>query len=140
LIPQRRLRLDAVDPGRLGVPVGLAYFVVQPDATVSAHYPSPAGATRWDIDGDAWVDVVAACPALADLAPMVEALLVDTRPTGGEPRRDAWLVPIDDCYRLVAIVRREWTGLSGGSRVRPAIEEFFDQLRSTDGTDSSRQA
>jgi hypothetical protein len=45
--------------------------------------------------------------------------------------RDAdehWIVPIDDCYRLVAVIRREWRGLSGGSRVWPAIDGFFQAL------------
>jgi hypothetical protein len=113
-----------VDPGVLGVPVGLAFFVVQPDGTVLAHYPSPAGATRWEIDPEAWRAVVRDCPVLTDLAPRVEALLVNT--TGD--RREEWLVPVDDCYRLVAIVRREWTGLTGGDRVGPEIERFFDEL------------
>jgi Family of unknown function (DUF5947) len=124
LLPDRRLRVSGVDPGVLGVPVGLAFFVVQPGGTVLAHYPSPAGATRWEIDPEAWRAVVRDSPVLADLAPRVEALLVNT--TGD--RREEWLVPIDDCYRLVAIVRREWTGLTGGDRVGPEIERFFDEL------------
>ena len=39
-----------------------------------------------------------------------------------------WIVPIDDCYRMVAAVRREWRGLSGGGRVWPAVERFFEDL------------
>jgi Family of unknown function (DUF5947) len=134
LLPERRLRVPQVDPGVLGVPVGLAFFVAQPDGAVLAHYPSPAGATRWEIDGDAWESVVRAAPVLADLAPQVEALLVNT--TGD--RREGWLVPVDDCYRLVAIVRREWTGMTGGDRVGPAIEGFFDELGRLHGQDQGR--
>jgi hypothetical protein len=37
-------------------------------------------------------------------------------------------VPIDVCYRLVAVIKREWQGLSGGGTVWPAIEEFFAEL------------
>jgi Family of unknown function (DUF5947) len=124
LLPDRRLRLSGIDPAVLGVPVGLAFFVVQPGGEVLAHYPSPAGATRWEIDPEAWRAVVRDCPVLADLAPRMEALLVNT--TGD--RREEWLVPVDDCYRLVAVVRREWTGLTGGDRVGPEIEGFFDEL------------
>jgi hypothetical protein len=134
LLPDRRLRLPAVDPGPLGVPVGVAFFVRQADGAVRAHYPSPAGATRWEIDADAWQAVVRESPELAGLAPLVEALLVNT--TGD--RREAWLVPVDDCFRMVAIVRREWEGLTGGDRVAPAIERFFDELGRRYGQDPGR--
>lgn len=134
LLPERRLRLAAVDPGVLGVPVGLAFFVAQPDGGVRAHYPSPGGATQWEIDAGAWQSVVRRSPELADLQPLVEALLVNTT---GE-RREAWLVPVDDCFRMVAMVRREWTGLTGGDRVGPAIERFFDELGRRYGQDPGR--
>ena len=108
----------------LGVPVGLAFFVPRSGGTVEAYYPSPGGPTRWEVDAAAWRDVVARCPQLADLAPEVEALLVNT--TRGH--HEHWLVPIDDCFALVAIVRREWRGLSGGARVWPEIDRFFAAL------------
>jgi hypothetical protein len=125
LVPERRQRLDAVPTDGLGVPVGLAFFVPKADGAVIAHYPSPAGATQWEVDPQAWDDVVARCPALAGLEPDVQALLVNT----ARGRREHWMVPIDDCLRLVAVVRREWKGLSGGSRVWPQIDEFFSSLR-----------
>ena len=59
LVPRRRLRLPAVPTEDLGVPVGLAFFVPRTDGTVDAHYPSPAGATRSEVDQAAWRDVVA---------------------------------------------------------------------------------
>jgi hypothetical protein len=37
-------------------------------------------------------------------------------------------VPIDDCFALVTLVRREWRGLSGGTRVWPEIDRFFAAL------------
>jgi hypothetical protein len=124
LVPRRRVRLPPVGTRALGVPVGLAFFVRHADDTVTAHYPSPAGATRWESDPGAWRDVVAGCPPLAGLAPDVEALLVNTARSANHH----WIVPIDDCFRMVALVRREWRGLSGGSRVWPAIERFFEEL------------
>ncbi|MFF3905637.1 DUF5947 family protein [Streptomyces sp. NPDC001848] len=124
LVPRRRVRLPEVGTRELGVPVGLAFFVRHADGTVSAHYPSPAGATRWEADAGAWRDVVARCPPLADLVPEVEALLVNT----ARSAKHHWIVPIDDCFRMVALVRREWRGLSGGGRVWPAIERFFEEL------------
>jgi Family of unknown function (DUF5947) len=124
-LPRRRERLAGPVPTReLGVPVGLAFFVPRPDGTVTAHYPSPAGATRWEADRRAWQDAVRRVPALGTLRPDVEALLVNT----ARGREDHWIVPVDDCFRLVALVRQEWTGLSGGSRVWPRIEQFFAEL------------
>jgi hypothetical protein len=55
----------------------------------------------------------------------VEALLVNT----ARDRREYWIAPIDDCYRLVAIVREHWRGLSGGTQVWPAIDAFFAALQ-----------
>jgi hypothetical protein len=125
LVPQRRTRLGAVSTKDLGVPVGLAYFVPRGDGAVIAHYPSPAGATQWEVDPQAWVDVVDHCPTLRTLVPDVEALLVNT--VRGE--QHCWLVPIDDCLRLVAVVRQKWKGLSGGTEVWPEIERFFTELK-----------
>ncbi|WP_236243727.1 DUF5947 family protein [Streptomyces sp. CC228A] len=130
LVPQRRVRLPPVDTTALGVPVGLAYFVPAADGTVTAHYPSPAGATRWEADPAAWAAVVADCPALRELRPDVEALLVNT--AWGARRH--WIVPVDDCHRVVAIVRREWRGMSGGDRVWPAVEQFFAGLETSEPT------
>lgn len=132
LIPDRRVRLPEFsreDLTALGVPVGLAFFVRQADGTVMAHYPSPAGATRWDVDQSAWATVERRFPPLRDLEPGVRALLVNTARGG----REQWLVPIDDCYRLVALIGREWRGLSGGGTVWPAIEKFFAGLAAGTG-------
>ena len=54
LIPHRRERLAPVPTAALGVPVGLAFFVPRADGSVRAHYPSPAGPTRWEVDSEAW--------------------------------------------------------------------------------------
>jgi hypothetical protein len=45
---------------------------------------------------------------------------------------EQWLVPIDDCYRLVGVIRRSWTGMSGGSRVWHEIDAFFRDLTETE--------
>ena len=124
LIPDNRMRLPAFDTGGLGVPVGLAFFIPQPDGRVIAHYPSPAGATQWEVDSAAWQAVTRERPEIANLMPAVEAVLVNTTRGAAEH----WIVPIDDCYRLVAVIRRTWRGLSGGSQVWPAIERFFGDL------------
>jgi hypothetical protein len=124
LVPRRRVRLEPVDTAPLGVPVGLVFFVPRADGTVTAQGPSPAGAMRWEVDAGRWAAVCAACPPLATMAPEVEALLVNT--VRGMDHH--WIVPVEDCFRMVALVRREWRGLAGGGRVWPAVERFFTEL------------
>jgi hypothetical protein len=124
LVPGTRTRLADVPADDLGVPVGLVFLVPHGDGTVTAHYPSPMGATQHEIEPAVWAGLQRRCPELADMAPDVQALLLHTA-RGADER---WLVPIDDCYRLVTLIRREWRGLSGGSQVWPAIEGFFADL------------
>lgn len=123
-LPERRWRLPAVPTGVLGVPVGLAYVVTHTDGTAMAHYPSPMGPTQWEVAPESWQQVLDAVPQLRQLDTDVEALLVNT----ARDAREFWLVPIDDCFRLVALVRREWRGLSGGGTVWPEIDRFFSDL------------
>jgi Family of unknown function (DUF5947) len=125
LVPERRVRLARVPLAALGVPVGLVFFVIAADGTVTARYPSPAGATQWQVPPAAWAGARRDCPALATVLPEVEAVLACAL----RERREAWLVPVDDCYRLVAVVREHWRGLSGGDQVWPEIGRFFDGLR-----------
>ncbi|MEO3787970.1 DUF5947 family protein [Actinocorallia sp. B10E7] len=124
LVKGGRRRLTGLDPADLGVPVGLAFFTLGTDGVVTARYPSPAGSTGHPVEPAAWEKAVGSCPPLAGLRPGVEAVLVNTL-RGADER---WLVPVDDCYRLVAVVRRAWKGLSGGTRVWPEIEAFFASL------------
>jgi hypothetical protein len=124
LVPHRRVRLTGPLPSELGVPVGLAFLVRQSDGTVVAHYPSPVGATRWEVDPAAWDRLVGRYEELRSMRPAVEAFLVAI--VRGMDER--WLVPIDDCHRLVALVRREWTGMSGGPRLWERIAAFFAEL------------
>jgi Family of unknown function (DUF5947) len=130
LIPQRRRRLpdSALDQrlwGSLGVPVDLAFVVHSSSAArAAAFYPSPLGVTRHTLAPDASSELRAAHPLLGTLQPDVEALLV--RRT--RSRRQVWLVPIDDCYRLVARIRAHWSGFQGGDEVWRQIDGFFEQL------------
>jgi hypothetical protein len=124
LVPRRRLRLPEVPTHTLGVPVGLAFFTLGSDRTVVAHYPSPAGPTVWEVDTAAWRDATACCPALDEITPEVEALLVYT----AHGQSEHWLVPVDDCFALLTLVRRKWRGLSGGNHIWPEINRFFANL------------
>ena len=100
----------------LGIPINLAFFVTSsPHGRVTAYYPSPAGAMESLLSLDAWQDL--------GLAPDVEALLVNRSVP------EYFIAPIDECYRLVGLIRAQWAGLSGGATVWTSIAEFFNHLR-----------
>jgi hypothetical protein len=132
LIPERRVRLtgfelDDVTWERLQIPVEMAFFFQSSAAgRVMAFYPSPMGATESRLGLDAWAGLETANPVLGTLEPDVEALLVN-RARGA---RRQWLVPIDDCYRLVAVIRTRWRGFTGGREVWQEIDRFFEELDS----------
>ncbi|MGP3927412.1 DUF5947 family protein [Streptomyces sp. 8N616] len=141
LLPRRRLRLDGCDIDEmlwagLGIPVDLAFFTRSGSSgEVSAGYPSPLGTMRSTVDPHSWRELEASHPALSTMAEDVEALLVNQ--AGGA--REHWLVPLDDCYRLVAVVRAHWKGLGGGPQVWEQVRSFFDEL-STDFRTTTEEA
>jgi hypothetical protein len=130
LIGDRRLvledfRLDDVTWARLRIPVDMAFFFHHSEAgRVMAFYPSPMGPTESQLELDTWDELVAANPVLATLEPDVEALLVN-RARGV---RQYLIVPIDDCYALVGVIRTGWRGLTGGKEVWERIGSFFEDL------------
>jgi hypothetical protein len=110
----------------LDVPVGLAFFTRSTRlGRVVARYPSPAGPTESQLALGTWAELEAANPVLAELQPDVEALLVNRVATAV----DNLVVPIDQCYALVGMVRLGWRGLSGGPEVWGAVATFFAGLR-----------
>ncbi len=111
----------------LRLPIDMAFlFHSTPEGRPVALYPGPAGATESLLHLEAWEQLVASNPALADLEPDVEALLVN-RIAGA---REYYRVPIDRCFALVGLIRTRWRGLSGGAEAWQAIRRFFDELRS----------
>ncbi len=74
---------------------------------------------------EAWQALADDNPVLRDLEPDVEALLVNRV---GETR-DYYRVGIDECYKLVGLIRTHWRGLSGGTAVWEEIGRFFAGLK-----------
>jgi len=110
----------------LGIPINLAFFTADSKTgRVLALYPSPGGAVEAEIPSDTWQELADANPVLRQLEPDVEALLVNRV---GQAR-DYYRVPIDQCYRLVGLVRTHWRGLGGGAEVWGVIAQFFAELR-----------
>ena len=130
LVPQRRVRLEGTELTdemweELRLPVEMAFFFHNSTAgRVQAYYPSPMGPTESLLGLEAWSALEEANPVLTTLAPDVEALMVN-RARGA---RGHWIVPIDDCYSLVGLIRTRWRGLTGGADVWREIGRFFEEL------------
>jgi hypothetical protein len=108
------------------IPVGLAFFLRSSGiGRMAAMYPSPAGATECELELPDWEALVALNPVLEDLETDIEALIVN-RMT--EPFTYV-IAPIDECYKLVGMVKARWSGISGGDAIEQAIPAFFAQLR-----------
>jgi hypothetical protein len=110
----------------LMIPISLAFFSYNtPLQKMVAQYPGPAGAAESLLRLNAWEEICAHNPELRELQPDVEALLVNRIGAA----RDYFIVPIDECYKLVGLIRLHWRGLSGGALVWGEIGKFFDELR-----------
>lgn len=131
LVPQRsdvlnNFQLSDAEWDALQIPIGMAFvFQSTPEGRPVALYPGPAGATESLLTLDGWAQLVGRNPVLASLRPDVEALLVNR--TNGQ--REYFRVPIDRCYALVGIIRRNWRGFAGGKEAWDAINQFFAELR-----------
>ena len=130
LVPDRRLRIDDLELSDLAweelrLPVEMAFFFrSSAEGRMQAFYPSPMGPTESLLGLEAWAELERANPVLATLEHDVEALLVN-RVRGA---RGHWIVPIDECYALVGLIRTRWRGFTGGSEVWEEIGRFFEEL------------
>ena len=110
----------------LAIPIGLVFFFRSTaPASIMALYPSPAGPTETSLDEDAWREMIAMHPSIGTMRPDVEALLVNRI----KDARAYYIVPIDECYKLVGLIRQHWSGLSGGDKVWQELALFFDSLK-----------
>ncbi len=130
LIPNRCRRLadfiitDALWD-TLRIPVNMAFFNASTSlGRMAAHYPGPMGSTESLLTLETWETLAEHNPILTTMEADVEALLVNR--VGAA--RDYFLAPIDECFRLVGLIRLNWRGLGGGPEVWPAIERFFAGL------------
>ena len=114
----------------LHLPINLAFFYrSSPANRVIAMFPSPAGATESLLPLEHWSDLVKTNPILAELQPDVEALLVNRV----APPHHYYRIPIDECFKLVGILRIHWRGLSGGVEVWKELALFTQSLEQRAG-------
>ncbi|MCU1341100.1 MAG: hypothetical protein JWN92_523 [Candidatus Acidoferrum typicum] len=119
----------------LMVPIEMAFFFnSSPHGKMIALYPSPAGPTESLLSLDTWADIVQMNPILNDMQADVTALLVNrVGHVRGASSAEYYLVPIDECYKLVGLIRTHWRGLSGGTEVWREIGAFFAGLKKRAG-------
>ncbi|MEA2627255.1 MAG: hypothetical protein QOD06_3300 [Candidatus Binatota bacterium] len=122
-IPRRvhrveRFASDAEICARLGIPLGLAFLRRDGNDRILAGSVGPAGVTESELPAVTWSDLAEERPLLASMDTVVEALFVDGSAAGG----DAFLLPIDECYRLAGRLRAVWSGPSGGPAVVEEIQ------------------
>jgi hypothetical protein len=113
------------------IPINMAFFFRSSiEDRIVSLYPSPAGAVESLLPLDAWAEILQQNGILRQLRTDVEALLVNRVGHAHElARAEYYIAPIDECYRLVGVIRANWKGLSGGSEVWAEIGRFFSELR-----------
>jgi hypothetical protein len=130
-------RMTDLDWEALQLPVNMAFFVRTSEppglsrrsSGVVALYPSPGGSTEAAVPADSWQMLVDQNPVLSKLEPDVEALLVNR--VG--PARECYRAGIDECYKLVGLIRTHWRGFSGGQKAWDEIGRFFGRMRERSG-------
>jgi len=121
-----RFQLTDAQWDELMIPISMAFlFQSSAEGKIMAMYPSPAGATESLLKLESWDEVVRANPVLLQMTADVEALLINRIAVPNE----YYLAPIDECYKLVGMIRAKWRGLSGGTEVWKDIYAFFQSLR-----------
>ena len=115
----------------LAIPINMAYFYRDSaEGRAKASYPSPAGAVESLLGLDVWQELVTANPVLKTMEPDVEGLLVNRLGLpSGSAAAEYFLLPIDECYKLVGLIRSHWRGLAGGTEVWKELARHFDELR-----------
>lgn len=114
----------------LMIPIEMAFFFnSSPHGRVVAFYPSPAGAIESLLAFETWNEVVNDNPVLAEMIPDVEALLVNRVGANRGAPAAYYIVPIDECYKLVGLIRLHWHGLSGGTEMWREISTYFSALQ-----------
>jgi Family of unknown function (DUF5947) len=135
-VPQRvmslpHFNLSDAEWNGLMVPINMAFFFRSSlENRVVALYPSPAGATESLLVLESWNEIVSRNPILHEMESDVEGLLVNRLGySRGYSAAEHYLLPIDECYKLVGLIRMHWKGFSGGTEVWQELGGLFTSLK-----------
>jgi len=111
----------------LMVPINMAFFFQSSlENRVIALYPSPAGATESLLALESWNDIVSRNPILNEMESDVEGLLVNRLGySRGYSAAEYYLLPIDECYKLVGLIRMHWKDFPVGRKCGKSWASFF---------------
>lgn len=108
------------------IPIGIAFLFQNSTVNrVMALYPSPAGPVESLLTLDAWQEIVRDNADLRTLENDVEGLLVYRVGTA----RENFIIPIDECFRLIGLIRMNWKGFSGGMGMWREVAKFLEHLK-----------
>jgi hypothetical protein len=126
----RDFQLTDAQWDELAVPIDMAFFFHStPHEKIIALYPSPAGPTESLLSLETWGEIAQANPVLKAMDADVMALLVNRVGHNRGVVPEYYLIPIDECYKLVGLIRARWHGLSGGTEVWREVGTFFAALK-----------
>jgi len=110
----------------LQLPIRMAFFFYSSaEQRLIALYPSPAGATESLLNLESWNEIADKNPALQKMKSDVQALLVNRV----NSEHEYYIAPVDECFKLVGLIRTNWRGFSGGAEAWQKIHEFFRELK-----------
>jgi hypothetical protein len=119
-------QLTEIQWNSLAIPIGVAFFVRRAkDDRIVAVYPSPGGPIESQLDLESWQEIASENPVLSGIERDVEGLLVYR--VGAA--RNYFLIPIDEFYKLVGLIRLHWRGFSGGALLWEEVGKFLERLK-----------
>ncbi|BBH71641.1 hypothetical protein ACTI_83260 [Actinoplanes sp. OR16] len=104
----------------LRVPAGLA-FLTRSGTGLVVSGPAPTGATEEQLPPPIWDRLLNRHPVFATLRPDVEALFLR--------RAGCFLIPVDACYDLAALLRTSWRGFTSTPEATGSLAMFMARLR-----------
>ena len=110
----------------LMIPIGIAFVFRNSVADrMTALYPSPAGPVESYLALETWDEIARDNPIVSTMESDVEGLLVYRVGTA----REHYIIPLDECFKLIGTIRLNWKGFSGGMLVWQEIGKFLERLK-----------
>lgn len=110
----------------LMIPIGIAFlFRNSVSGRVTAIYPSPAGPVESQLTLEIWNEIAHENPEANTMEADVEGLLVYRVGTA----KEHYIIPLDECFKLIGTIRLNWKGFSGGMQVWQEIGKFLERLK-----------